>query len=96
MRFASADRCYTAWLTQDLFGTWSVMQSWRGKHTYLGGGRCRPVASFEEGREVLLAIKKRRYRYADSGAKRRRESIPSLNSAPRQRACRFAAQAWAG
>ena len=63
MRFATADRSYTAWLTQDLFGTWTVMQSWCGKHTHLGGGKVLPVASFEEGREVLLAIEKRRYRH---------------------------------
>ena len=39
------------------------MQSWSGKHTNLGGGQVRPVASFEEGREVLLAIEKPRYRH---------------------------------
>lgn len=61
MRFASEDRCYTVLLTQDLFGTWTVVQSWNGKFTNLGGGKIRPVESFEEGKKVLLTIERRRY-----------------------------------
>lgn len=66
MRFASKERAYTVLLTQDLFSTWTVVQSWSGKYTNLGGGKIRPVASFDEGKDVLLAIEKRRYQHGYS------------------------------
>jgi hypothetical protein len=63
MRFASQTRNYTVLLTQGLFSTWTVVQTWSGKYTKLGGGKIRPVESFEEGREMLLAIEQRRRKH---------------------------------
>lgn len=60
LRFASADRHYTVVLTQDLFSSWIVIQSWGGRFSNRGGGQVKPVASFEEGEKLLRAVEKRR------------------------------------
>jgi hypothetical protein len=60
LAFASADRFYDAVLTQDLFGTWVVVQSWCGRFTRRGGAMTKPVANFTDGKIVLDAILRQR------------------------------------
>ena len=46
MRFASADHSYAAWLTQDLFGTWTVCN--RGAANSRSAGTCMATNAWSE------------------------------------------------
>ncbi|HEY8607361.1 MAG TPA: hypothetical protein VIM12_09650 [Noviherbaspirillum sp.] len=56
LRFVSGTRVYTALLDQDLFGDWTVVQSWGGRVNGRGGGRVTRVGSFEAGMAILQGL----------------------------------------
>ncbi|GIZ51988.1 WGR domain-containing protein [Noviherbaspirillum aridicola] len=56
VRFVAGSRVHTATLDQDLFGDWTLTQSWSGPHGSRGGGRITRVASFEAGMALMQAL----------------------------------------
>lgn len=56
VRFTSGARFHTAALDQDLFGDWTLTQSWSGRHGGRGGGKVVRVDSFEAGMALMQAL----------------------------------------
>lgn len=56
VRFVAGSRVHTATLDQDLFGEWTLTQSWSGKNGGRGGGRQTRVPSFEAGMALMQAL----------------------------------------
>jgi len=84
-------RYYQADLVKDLFGEWTLVCSWGGLGTALGGLSSTGVASFEEGLLRLEAVGKlrRRHGYLPARAlagrpipRRADKPHPSLNHPP--------------
>ena len=53
-------RYYQAWLTEDLFGDWTVVTAWGGLGSRRGRARSTAVPSYEDGLARIEEIAKRR------------------------------------
>ena len=56
VRFAAGSRVHSAALDQDLFGDWTLAQSWCSKDGGRGGGKIIRVPSFEAGMDMMQAL----------------------------------------
>ncbi|MFA7097425.1 MAG: WGR domain-containing protein [Gammaproteobacteria bacterium] len=59
-------RYYTAYLQQDLWGNWVVVQAWGKIGTKVGRTKTTPCNSYEDGVALLEKIDKRRQRHGYS------------------------------
>jgi predicted DNA-binding WGR domain protein len=53
-------RYYQAWLTEDLFGDWTLVTAWGGLGSRRGQARLTAVPSYEDGLARIEEIAKRR------------------------------------
>lgn len=54
------NRLYHAEITQDLFGDWIVMRSWRGKEKKGGGQKTNWCETYDQAHSLFDQIEKRR------------------------------------
>lgn len=59
VRLVAGSRVHTATLDQDLFGDWTLTQSWSGTQGSRGGGKITRVPSFEAGMSQMRALVKK-------------------------------------
>lgn len=58
--WVTKDRYYHVSVNRDLFGRWSVVKSWGGRHNRLGGSDALAVEDFRDISVMLSGIEKQR------------------------------------
>lgn len=63
------DRYYHVSVNRDLFGRWSMVKSWGGRHNRLGGSESVPIDHYEDSLGMVQAIERQRARRGYSEVK---------------------------
>ncbi len=58
--WVTRDRYYHVSVNRDLFGRWSVVKSWGGRHNRLGSSEALAIDHYEDVFEMVVAIEKQR------------------------------------